>query len=469
MSGVQYDNFTDTADLSIGSHTGDDGVGWAQNLVSVDTGAAKISAAGRLYCASGGSNWHRAADVGSADYDVEADVVYLSSGDGGVTGRVATGDKFYMARYSKGANQWQLYKRNGGGWTLLGSYGETLAVNDVRRVRLRMWGSAISLYVDGTLRVGPITDSAISAGGRVGSHQFGTSTSTTGVQIDNLDVILRPATQDIAPTGIASGEAFGTASITFSLSPTGITSSEAFGTLTLTPGEVFILPTGVASSEAFGTLHVFTPIALAGIASSEAFGTLSLGLGIQPVGIASAGTGAAAFGTPSIVLIIRPTGIASAEAFGTLSLAAPAPGAPYDPPRDVLYIEGGDSFEWPINHSSEDTLTLGRTVEHGAPSQTLNVVRQQSAQGPLLYRLQGTILDPAQRTSLQEFFDAGESSTVIFHHAEGDEYEVILTSLDMPAEKVGVNPQFPDLYHVWRVRLEMLILHVRAGLLAEVA
>lgn len=301
-----------------------------------------------------------------------------------------------------------------------------------------------------------------------------------------------PVSQDISPSGIASAEAFGTPMVGLHVAPSGAASSEAFGTAVVTTGPVTITMTGIASAEALGMPVVGSvTIRPTGIASSEAFGAPTLTLWIAPTGIASAGAfGAATITVPAVSIAplgigsgatvgfptlttlttIAPSGIASAALFGTLRLAAPAPGAPYDPPRNVLIYQGTE-YEWPINHSTEDTMSLGHTAQHSAPNPAVTVVRQQSAAGPLLYRLQGTILDPAQRTALQAFFDDCESATstepVVFRHADGDEYEVVLTSLDMPAEKVGVNPQFPALYHVWRPKLEMLIVHVRAGALEE--
>jgi hypothetical protein len=61
--------------------------------------------------------------------------------------------------------------------------------------------------------------------------------------------------QDIYPTGIASGEAFGTPIVSQpqEIYPSGIPSAEAFGTPLLT---MFVTPTGIESAEAFGTPNV---------------------------------------------------------------------------------------------------------------------------------------------------------------------------------------------------------------------
>lgn len=73
----------------------------------------------------------------------------------------------------------------------------------------------------------------------------------------------------LQPTGIASGEAFGSVSVVYCVGPTGIPTVEAFGT----PGvSARVAPASVASVEAFGTLSIVRHLHPSGIASAEAFG-----------------------------------------------------------------------------------------------------------------------------------------------------------------------------------------------------
>jgi hypothetical protein len=144
------------------------------------------------------------------------------------------------------------------------------------------------------------------------------------------------------------------------VNPTGIASGEAFGSPTLTTGEVTVSPSGIASAEAFGTAKVnqqirHTSIASAesvsspvvsqgaaviqasGIASTEAFGNATLTTGsvdVSPTGVATA----EAFGTPTLELTVEPTGIGTAEAFGTAALT---PGAVTVAPDA---IDSGEAF-----------------------------------------------------------------------------------------------------------------------------
>jgi hypothetical protein len=130
----------------------------------------------------------------------------------------------------------------------------------------------------------------------------------------------------ITPSGIASAEAFGTTVLTSVriLSPSSIASAESFGTAVLARGVVNIAPSGVASAESFGSHAVqgsTTIVTPTGITSLEQFGSAVLQVGgvtIVPNAIVSA----EAFGTTVLTgaTLIAPNGIASLEAHGTATL-----------------------------------------------------------------------------------------------------------------------------------------------------
>lgn len=171
----------------------------------------------------------------------------------------------------------------------------------------------------------------------------------------------------VSPTGIASAEAFGTATFGPGIIASGVSSEEAFGTATVglgvvVPGipseEVFGTPTvglqitgtGIPSEEAFGTAE-FTAIALvipSGIPSKEAFGTPIVGLQISPSGIASE----EAFGTAEFAHAFVPTGIPSEEAFGT---------AAFNNPIAAIGIPSEEAFG--------DAIFAGPVIAPGIPSE----------------------------------------------------------------------------------------------------
>jgi len=128
-------------------------------------------------------------------------------------------------------------------------------------------------------------------------------------------VVTYVAPQTIAPSGIASAQAFGSAKFGLKLLPTSLSSLEAFGSHTIQNVGNEILPSGIASTEAFGTSKITQYLAPSGIASAEAIGTASLTLHLAPPGIATA----EAIGSHTVTLLLQflaPEGIDSQEAFG---------------------------------------------------------------------------------------------------------------------------------------------------------
>lgn len=150
----------------------------------------------------------------------------------------------------------------------------------------------------------------ISPSGIASSEVFGTATVT------NI----------VAPSSIASGEIFGTSKIINDIKPSSIISQEVFGTATITRGPVNIAPTGISSGEAIGTAQInrgAVSIVPSGITTGEAFGTAALNTGaatLAPTGIASQEN----FGTPKINLVINVSSINSSESFGS-GVVAPGP------------------------------------------------------------------------------------------------------------------------------------------------
>jgi hypothetical protein len=125
----------------------------------------------------------------------------------------------------------------------------------------------------------------------------------------------------VAPTGIGSAEAFGTALVapTQILTIPGIGSAQAFGTALVAPGPVVLTPTGISSAETFGTSLFTQTVAVPGIASGEAFGTAVITKQLATTAIPSAEV----WGAPAVAqgaVFLTPSGIASAEVWGVATL-----------------------------------------------------------------------------------------------------------------------------------------------------
>lgn len=116
----------------------------------------------------------------SANYTVAADIALRSGAPEhvGVIGRAQVGAQtFYWLLYSHQSTQLRLFKTVGGVQTQLGTAFPMTLGATAQRIELRMDGGNISGYVDGVLRIGPVSDSSISAAGRAGLIMLGTRTS----------------------------------------------------------------------------------------------------------------------------------------------------------------------------------------------------------------------------------------------------------------------------------------------------
>lgn len=184
------DTFTDTAGTALASHTMDSGGPWTKHTIYA-AGAGFISGTGTRARGDGGSGnlalYWAAGSPASADYTVTADVVAVSEISldlSGVVGRVNTAaDTSYQAFHYEGggAPVYRLQKNVAGSATVLGNFSSSAGAT----VGLVMAGTSISLTVNGTPQVGPVTDSSISAAGKAGVI-LRLSGATAGYHLDNF-------------------------------------------------------------------------------------------------------------------------------------------------------------------------------------------------------------------------------------------------------------------------------------------
>ena len=173
----------------------------------------------------------------------------------------------------------------------------------------------------------------------------------------------------VYPTGISSGEAFGTAKANASVTADGVASSGVVGSASTTasiavtgidassgaagvPAVVVVAnPAGVAAPGDLGQpqLNILAPVY--GVPSGEAVGTTTAFTSMNPSGFSATGGG---LGTPSVAMVMAPDGIASTEAFGdadTLATVFIIPG-PFDPSNDFgipVATKKGWIFRTPVN------------------------------------------------------------------------------------------------------------------------
>lgn len=200
MAQFASDAFTGTSGTELSAYSGN----WTKHPSS-GAGTFVISNANRCRKNSGDANeaiYYHSGSPASADYTVSADLVFVSSdvASPSVCGRMSTSaNTFYMARYNTDlGGGWQLYKRVAGTFTQLGSTASATFTSGTKNLVLRMSGSTIELYKEGSgTPTISATDTAISAAGKSGLRCGADTSDSTGLHIDNFSA------DDIVAAGTA--------------------------------------------------------------------------------------------------------------------------------------------------------------------------------------------------------------------------------------------------------------------------
>jgi hypothetical protein len=198
MATFVSDSFTDTSNQSLGFHTGETGATWTEHTVTF-TGDINISDANRARHSTANGDvamWYASGTPINANYEIAAPLKHIANtspafADGVVIRLSTSAVTGYLLRYITDGSfglggQWLLGKYVAGTFTSLGSYAEVLTPGDEPVVRLRADGDQISVYVDDVLRIGPITDTAITAAGRAGMWFQGIGSDTNGNHLSSF-------------------------------------------------------------------------------------------------------------------------------------------------------------------------------------------------------------------------------------------------------------------------------------------
>jgi hypothetical protein len=178
---------TQFTELSVADPNFSKQFGYTENLILGAGGAYVISNSN-----VGAGVYQHSGTPASADYTVAADITKLSGNTGnnrmGVCGRMQAGVRtMYFALYSHDLGNIRLLKDVAGTTTTLGTYTFTLTGTPARLL-LRMAGNQISVELNGTQVIAPVTDTSITTAGKAGIYAF--ETRQTGVadagSIDNF-------------------------------------------------------------------------------------------------------------------------------------------------------------------------------------------------------------------------------------------------------------------------------------------
>lgn len=121
------------------------------------------------------------------------------------------------------------------------------------------------------------------------------------------------------------------------------------------------------------------------------------------------------------------------------------------------------TYNWPVNHSSEEPLTKSRQMADGAPTSNIGLIPQQGSATPLIWKLKGTIFDDNQHAQNLAFWEACEGRSIYWQDFHGDKYEVIITDYEPNRKAVARNPKFPNQQYIWEYTITMRVLTVFSG------
>lgn len=260
------DTFTAAAGTALESHTGETGATWAKNSAIPGSNLA-IDSANRLRSTIAGTSIYYSSGVpASNEYDVEADVVYISNPGTriivGVNGRYDTATNTgYTAWYDTSTGRWHLYVSTGGGTVELGTYTQALTPGTSYRVKLEMRTATKKVYIDGVERISS-TNNANTTVGRAGVVTGFTTAGGTGLALDNFNATDAPVSTATAYS--LSGPSAGVVNKTYTYT---VTPNSAY-TGTITPastGSGTFSPTSLTfSSESTAKTFTYTPTSATG-------------------------------------------------------------------------------------------------------------------------------------------------------------------------------------------------------------
>lgn len=185
MSVFVSDSFSDSDGTLLENHTGETGASWTAHTNPANNKIVSNRLRGNGVTAS----VHYASGTpASADYEVEAEF-YQASADEvmSILARLETGAVTYygLQRRTAGGGDWRLVKSVAGTITSLGTYSDAMSNGDTRTAKITVTGDQIEAFIAGVSRIGPVTDTAITAAGRVGVRATGGSDST-GYHLNSL-------------------------------------------------------------------------------------------------------------------------------------------------------------------------------------------------------------------------------------------------------------------------------------------
>jgi hypothetical protein len=134
-------------------------------------------------------------------------------------------------------------------------------------------------------------------------------------------------------------------------------------------------------------------------------------------------------------------------------------------PNQFIDPRTSETYDWPINHHTEESMGKKRNIRHSAPTMLTGLNRQQGAPDPLILRWTGTILTRAQHQAFLAWYTKCDTQTIHVVDFHGNRFEVIITNYDPKRRSVLMNRHDPVNAPnvVWDYTIEMEVVTVVSG------
>lgn len=185
-----FDSFTEGSDALLANHTGEIGGTWTAHP-SYAPSTTVDAATGRIFPTGDPQAYYASGIPPSADYYVQSPVfchTVTTTNIGPALRMDTSANTMYQVRYRDGVD-WQLRRIVGGGAATLGSTtNQLISAGNSKMARILAVGDQLSVYIDGILEIGPITDATpITAAGRAGFRSAGVVLASTGFHLDSFE------------------------------------------------------------------------------------------------------------------------------------------------------------------------------------------------------------------------------------------------------------------------------------------
>ncbi len=125
----------------------------------------------------------------------------------------------------------------------------------------------------------------------------------------------------------------------------------------------------------------------------------------------------------------------------------------------------GETYQWPINHASENAAGKKRNITYSAPTDQNGLLPQQGDDDPLVLSWTGTMLTKAQHDAFWQWYALSRTQTIYISDFAGNTWEVTITNFQPQRRAVARNPRDPLNAPTWvyDYTIEMAVVSIISG------